>query len=876
MSELPPPKILVDSVELIPQLQNSPPKGGGLSSSFDSNTEELSTINNTKLHKSPPQTKPRRPSSPLAFIASAFHSPNKKKGSKKNKNLPDGLGELTLSPDSSDFEDTITNDNDDHKDSKDSKDNKDHKDHKDKEHKHKEKEHKDKDKEKEHKDKDKEHKEKEHKEHRHHHIRRHKNVELNKAVDFNEDDETAATTSLGSSKKEKEKEKEKDKESKHGQLKKSLSKTFFKSTDKLNINNLPHTVITKILYYLIENKVDLEKSEIRFGGSPEYENNMVSSTNGQLNMSGGSSGSDGGSPLGSSLVNSLSSSGNNNNGGIITKKNPNLELETICLVCKLWGCKLAPQVFTYFTVKSPKHLRSLIQLTTQGLIEGGKKFKFYYVAMHIDKSSTFQKFMNVVKHTMPDRVPEKFMKATTKPILSNSFSKNLFTQFFEVANSMTYFRFYQKWISPENFMAIGNALRINTSITHLSFRHGNLDDDSIDAVINALSENTTIESIDFRGNKLGNATAIKLAQLMASNKTGLKTIDFFYNHIAPEGGIALARAMKTNNKLEKLYLRLNYINGQTAIMLGNSLAHNSTLRTVHLDHIDDQSGAVFFEALGKSTTTVLNELNLSNCQLESASASEISKTLSKKTSTLVDINFKSNKLGGSLISIAKALEVNSTITRLNLSDNRIFDTSGGWELADALSNNKTITALSLSTNGLGNGFAEGIARALNSPTCALKSLDISGNQIDYAGAKYIAEALSNNKTLKLLNMSQNKLSPQFGQLIADSLKVNRSLIHLELSYTSLGDKGSLPIASLLANDGTHLIRLNMNENDINDKVGIVFAESLASNTHIQVLDLSFNKLTYRSKEVFERSLKTNLSITNISFNLVPLKWKFQF
>ncbi|KAM9980924.1 hypothetical protein ACTFIY_003228 [Dictyostelium cf. discoideum] len=845
MSELPPPKILVDSMELIPQ--DSPPKGG-LSSSFDNNTEELSTINNTKLHKSPPQTKPRRPSSPLAFIASAFHSPNKKKTSKKNKNLPDGLGELTLSPDSSDFEDTTANDNDDHKE------------HKDKEHKHKDKEHKDKD--KEHKDK----------EHRHHHIRRHKNIELNKAVDFNEDDETnTITTSLGSSKK--------DKESKHGQLKKSLSKTFFKSTDKLNINNLPHTVITKILYYLIENKVDLEKSEIRFSGSPEGESasNNGSNNNGQLSMSGGSSGSDGGSPLGSSLLNSLNNSGSNSsNNGIIIKKNPNLELETICLVCKLWGCKLAPQVFTYFTVKSPKHLRSLIQLTTQGLIEGGKKFKFYYVAMHIDKSSTFQKFMNVVKHTMPDRVPEKFMKATTKPILSNSFSKNLFTQFFEVANSMTYFRFYQKWISPENFMAIGNALRINTSITHLSFRHGNLDDDSIDAVINALSENTTIESIDFRGNKLGNATAIKLAQLMSTNKTSLKTIDFFYNHIAPEGGIALARAMKTNNKLERLYLRLNYINGQTAIMLGNSLAHNSTLKSVHLDHIDDQSGAVFFESLGKSTTTVLNELNLSNCQLESASASEISKTLSKKTSTLVDINFKSNKLGVSLISIARALEVNSTITRLNLSDNRIFDTSGGWELADALSHNKTITALSLSTNSLGNGFAEGIARALNSLSCSLKSLDISGNQIDYAGAKYIAEALSNNKTLKLLNMSQNKLSPQFGQLIADSLKVNRSLIHLELSYTSLGDKGSLPIASLLANDGTHLIRLNMNENEINDKVGIIFAESLATNTHIQVLDLSFNKLTYRSKEIFERSLKSNLSITNISFNLVPLKWKYQY
>jgi len=635
-----------------------------------------------------------------------------------------------------------------------------------------------------------------------------------------------------------------------------LEPPIFIKGEPININQLPHTVLLKILHYLIQHKVDTDKSEIRFEQrSPTEEGGGGQS----LNLS--AQGIETSSPLSSSL------SSTSHLGG--KKISPNYELESISLVCKLWGMELAPQIFKFFIVKSPKHLKALIRLTNQGLLEGGRPFDFLYIAMILDKSSTFQKFMNIVKHTMPDKVPEKFLKATTKPILSNTFSKQLFTSFFETCKTMKYFRFYQKWVSPENFTAIGNALRTNTSVTHISFRHNNLEDPFVEDIINALYENNTIEALDFRGNKLGNQSAIKLAGALLRNSS-LKIIDLFYNNIESEGGVALCNALKINKSLKKLYLRWNHIDSQTAIVLSDALKVNTTLDSFHLDRILDHGGAALFDAIRKNHS--VTEINLSDCSLKDSSALAISKAF-LENSTLKDINFKSNLLGNSINLISKSLVSNKVLTKLNLSDNRIGD-SLGKDLGEVFLTNESIKCLSLSHNNLGNLFSERMAKSLLVNT-TLEMLDISVNQIDFEGAKHWAETIATNKSLKLLNLNQNPLSPKFGIVIADALKSNKSLIHLELAYSNLGDEGAIQIANVLASNSTHVRRLNMSENHIKDSGGIAFAKAVATNEFLTDLDLSYNTFNYKTREIFDRNTKSNTYILNISYSQVPLRWKFQ-
>ncbi|KYR03007.1 leucine-rich repeat-containing protein (LRR) [Tieghemostelium lacteum] len=632
----------------------------------------------------------------------------------------------------------------------------------------------------------------------------------------------------------------------------------------LNINNLPHRILIKIFNYLIIDKFDTVKLEIR--KSKQKPQQLVSLDNNNNNNNNNSKSSSSIKGFGKSKKKSISKDEEDEED----KQNDNIDLESICLVCKLWGLEIAPQVFHYFIVKSPKDLKSLIGLVTQGLQEGGRKFQFYYISMIIDKSSTYQKFMNILKHRMPDKLPDKFVKATTKPILSNLFSKSLFAQFFENSTSTRYFRFYQKWMSKDNFSAIGMALRSNTSICHLSFRNNNLEDVIVEDVIKALYDNQTITYLDLCGNKLGYQTAHELAMVLTKNRH-LETIDLFYNNINTDGGSALFKALRINSTLKNLYLRWNHIKTPAAIDLAETIKLNNTLQSIQLDRIEDAGGGCLFEALCENSSIV--EINLSDCAFQQKSSVAISKVLSSKISKLSVLNLKSNQLGLLIRPLAISLGSCQHLTKLNLADNRISDDTG-YLLGESLGENKSLTSLSLSMNGLSNHFSESLSLALRINQTLL-ALDISANKITFEGAKMIAESLQSNSSLKLLNLNQNSLSPQFGPIIAETLKLNQTLTHLEMAYTGLRNEGSLPISKVLALPTLHIKKLNLSENSISDQVGIEFANALATNQFLQDLDLSYNTLSSKSKEIFEQSLLTNLSIINLTYSSVPLKWKFQ-
>eukprot|EP01133_Synstelium_polycarpum_P014187 gene14187-16727_t len=616
--------------------------------------------------------------------------------------------------------------------------------------------------------------------------------------------------------------------------------------ESTGINNLPHTLIIKILDLLVAAKYNGDKSEIKLDYRPPP---ITGKPNGQLDMSGGS----------------LTSSGSQQTPN--SKTNPNAELETLSLVCKRWGKEITPQVFSYFIVKSPKHLRALIALSSKGLMEGGRPFRFLHVALILDKSSTFQKFMNIVTHTMPDRLPEKFVRATTKPILSNIVSRTLFTSFFEACASMEYFRFYQRWVSPDNFAAIGSALRSNQSITHLSFRNNNLGDEALVDVISALHENKSIEKLELRRNKLGNATAIALAGALIKNRT-ITEIDLFYNLVRPEGGVALANALRVNSSLKRLYLGWNQVGPQTAVVMAESLHTNATLETLHIDGIDDASGAQLCEAL--TTNKALTDLNLVDCKLRNNTAQRLGASLATNNH-LLDINFRLNRLGNSLESIAKALATNTTLTRVNLTDNLIGDDEASRLFGQAFATNTSIVSLSLNLNDLGDvfGAALGLSLLSNNTLCLL---DLSNNSIGLDGATHIVSALETNQTLRLVNLCQNnKITNAIGQVVGQVLRSNHSLVQLELAGVGMSNTGAIAIADAIAAN-VHLRRLNLGDNAIQDEGAIAFCKALKTNNHLNDLDLNTNDFTTsKIKEAFIPFIDT----VRIAVSRKALDWKFQ-
>jgi len=102
--------------------------------------------------------------------------------------------------------------------------------------------------------------------------------------------------------------------------------------------------------------------------------------------------------------------------------------------------------------------------------------------------------------------------------------------------------------------------------------------------------------------------------------------------------------------------------------------------------------------------------------------------------------------------LANALETNSTLTTLYLSENKFGD-KGVEALAKALEKNSTLTTLDLSDCNIGDEGAKALAEALKKNS-TLQRLFLSDNVISVTGLKDLASALERNWALEELNIDR--------------------------------------------------------------------------------------------------------------------------
>ncbi|XP_015756490.1 PREDICTED: uncharacterized protein LOC107335955 [Acropora digitifera] len=147
----------------------------------------------------------------------------------------------------------------------------------------------------------------------------------------------------------------------------------------------------------------------------------------------------------------------------------------------------------------------------------------------------------------------------------------------------------------------------------------------------------------------------------------------------------------------------------------------------------------------------------------------------------------------SLSTLCLALKVNTSLTSLHLSGNRIKD-EGAKSLSEALRVNTSVTSLDLNWNSITDEGANSLFEALrikdegaNSLSEALRvntsltSLRLSGNQIKDEGAHSLSEALRVNTSLTSLGLNWNSIADEGANSLSAALRVNTSLTCLDLS-----------------------------------------------------------------------------------------------
>ncbi|XP_011270680.1 hypothetical protein, variant [Capsaspora owczarzaki ATCC 30864] len=216
--------------------------------------------------------------------------------------------------------------------------------------------------------------------------------------------------------------------------------------------------------------------------------------------------------------------------------------------------------------------------------------------------------------------------------------------------------------------------------------------------------------------------------------------------------------------------------------------------------------------------------------------------------------------------IAEALEVNTTLIKLNLLSGQIGD-AGAKAIAEALKVNTTLTQLHLSTiqlfnNQIGDVGAQALAEALEVNT-TLTQLDLHGNQIGEVGAQAIAEALEVNTTLTKLILSDNQVGDAGALSISKALQKNTILQNLSLASNQIGDAGALSISEALQKNTTLQI-LNLWLNQIGNAGALSISEALQKNTTLQNLNLEFNQIGYVEETVLRHIVLGDPSVGKTS------------
>lgn len=195
--------------------------------------------------------------------------------------------------------------------------------------------------------------------------------------------------------------------------------------------------------------------------------------------------------------------------------------------------------------------------------------------------------------------------------------------------------------------------------------------------------------------------------------------------------VALAQKLKTNTRLKRLYLPDNPLGSRGVEALADMLQDNTTLQMLDIRHVFIEDGERASRALCKALM---------------------------KNKALVELRIAKNFGVGFANDIAHALQVNTSLKKMDLSSTSVGD-EGALKLAEALETNQTLKVLKLHRCKIGSMGATAIAKAM-CQNSSLKEIHLTDNPICEVGSHALLNTLKENYSLQLLTMNP-PLKPAF-------------------------------------------------------------------------------------------------------------------
>ena len=365
-----------------------------------------------------------------------------------------------------------------------------------------------------------------------------------------------------------------------------------------------------------------------------------------------------------------------------------------------------------------------------------------------------------------------------------------------------------------------------------------LNSNSAQPFVQALTQCSNLQKIDVIDNfsSVGNAEII--ARLLRNNSSSIKNLTII-NGLTSASVAILAKGLKCCNHLEMLTLEDVFLNFEGAEALSEGLRNCKRLHTLGLDV--SRIGPEGAMALAHGIKTLpLQELSLAHSSIGHEGTLALAKegclknliklnlsgnvigmtTISSELKNLSHLNFSRNCIDAT--GTAALVEGCFNLEHLNLGANPIGSagaaalrdslyycfnlqflnicncdvTSEGIKaLVDGFGRWRCLRFLDLTGNTLGKGMSD-LAIGIKTYLCFLEHLYLAHNQINWRGAKLLAEGIQSCLRLRVFNISHNNIGSIGAAAIADGL-ICTNIQFVNLSHNSFGPGNEVLLASLV-------------------------------------------------------------------------------
>lgn len=416
---------------------------------------------------------------------------------------------------------------------------------------------------------------------------------------------------------------------------------------------------------------------------------------------------------------------------------------------------------------------------------------------------------------------------------------------------------------------VGAALAKNRTLTSLDLSGGTcLKSKDVLGLLSGFAENRSLVHVNLDDLEFDDACVLQLTNSLDRQRRRVRT-----NTRPVSRGTAAAALMNYGGLAES-----RITEGLTSVSLKNC-------------HLGARAGPVAAGAL--ISLPNLSELRLAGNHMGSKLGEHIGTVLASMRNEckikLVDLS--RNQLGESGgLGIARAMEVNTSVTDLDLSNNGLT-AAVGTALADGLSEvvqSGVVTRpahcvrLNLAENQIGTDAARDLLFALRSS--ATRKIDLSRNGVGPEAGEVISDCLRRNTIQwEYLNLEGNKLGKDGANAIFWALRRNSSLTELLLGENSIGpefgtdrdDLGNFgnSLAAALEHNYT-LATLDLASNDISCECGVVITHALRENPSLTELDLQGNDLNAESGQAIAAKLSDDdCELRSLILNTNDISWE---